>query len=60
LKTLDAVQGHCGKPHEIKPSLGEFEALLAQEEKANAQKTLCEFILKARFRVIWSRDLHAT
>ena len=36
LKTLDAVQGHCGKPREIKPSLREFEALLAQEEKVNA------------------------
>jgi len=36
LKTLDAVQGHCGKPREIKPSLREFEALLAQDEKINA------------------------
>jgi threonine synthase len=36
LKTLDAVQHHCGKPHEIKPSLREFEALLAQVEKVNA------------------------
>jgi threonine synthase len=36
LKTLDAVQGHCGKPREIKPSLREFEALLAYEEKVNA------------------------
>ena len=36
LKTLDAVQGHCGKTREIKPSLREFEALLAQEEKVNA------------------------
>jgi threonine synthase len=33
LKTLDAVQNHVGKPREIKPSLREFEALLAQEEK---------------------------
>ena len=33
LKTLDAVQGHCGRPREIKPSLREFEALLAHEEK---------------------------
>jgi len=32
LKTLDAV----GKPREIKPSLREFEALLAHEEKVNA------------------------
>jgi threonine synthase len=36
LKTLDAVQHHCGKPREIKPSLREFEALLAHEEKVNA------------------------
>ena len=36
LKTLDAVNGYCGKPREIKPSLREFEALLAHEEKVNA------------------------
>ena len=36
LKTLDAVQGHVGKPREIKPSLREFEALLAHEEKVGA------------------------
>ncbi|MDR3456799.1 MAG: threonine synthase [Verrucomicrobiae bacterium] len=36
LKTLDAVNGYCGKAREIKPSLREFEALLAQEEKVNA------------------------
>ena len=36
LKTLDAVNGYCGKPREIKPSLREFEALLTHEEKANA------------------------
>jgi threonine synthase len=30
LKTLDAVNGHVGRPREIKPSLREFEALLAQ------------------------------
>jgi threonine synthase len=36
LKTLDAVQGHVGKPREIKTSLREFEALLAHEEKVNA------------------------
>ena len=36
LKTLDAVENHCGKPREIKPSLREFEALLAQVEKVNA------------------------
>ena len=35
MKTLDAVQNHCGKPREIKPSLREFEALLAHEEKVN-------------------------
>src|SRR5213078_87449 len=27
LKTLDAVNGHVGKPREIKPSLREFEAM---------------------------------
>jgi threonine synthase len=31
LKTLDAVVGHVGQPREIKPSLREFEALLAVE-----------------------------
>ena len=36
LKTLDAVNGYCGKAREIKPSLREFEALLAQAEKVNA------------------------
>ena len=36
LKTLDAVDGHVGKPREIKPSLREFEGLLAQEQKVNA------------------------
>jgi len=36
LKTIDAVQGHAGKPREIKPSLREFEALLAAEEKISA------------------------
>jgi threonine synthase len=36
LKTLDAVAGHVGKPCEIKPSLREFEALLAHEEQVNA------------------------
>ena len=34
LKTLDAVMGHCGAPREIKPSLREFEALLAAESKS--------------------------
>jgi threonine synthase len=33
LKTLDAVEKSVGKPREIKPSLREFEALLAQHEK---------------------------
>ena len=32
----NAVTGHVGKPHEIKPSLREFEAMLANEEKVNA------------------------
>jgi threonine synthase len=32
LKTLDAVNGHAGQPREIKPSLREFEALLAAED----------------------------
>jgi len=36
MKTFDVVQGHVGKPREIKPSLREFEALLAHEEKVNA------------------------
>ena len=36
LKTLDAVAGHVGQPREIKPSLREFEALLAQEETVAA------------------------
>ncbi len=31
LKTLDAVMGHCGHPREIKPSLREFETLLAAQ-----------------------------
>ncbi len=34
LKTLDAVVSHVGKPREIKPSLREFEALLAAENLA--------------------------
>jgi threonine synthase len=32
LKTMDAVNGHVGHPREIKPSLREFEALVANEE----------------------------
>jgi threonine synthase len=31
LKTLDAVESYVGKPREIKPSLREFEALVANE-----------------------------
>src|SRR5881296_2400018 len=34
LKTMDAVNGHVGSPREIKPSLREFEALLASEEES--------------------------
>src|ERR1041385_408347 len=34
LKTLDAVADHVGEPREIKPSLREFESLLATEEAA--------------------------
>jgi threonine synthase len=34
LKTLDALNGTLGHPREIKPSLREFEALVANEEKA--------------------------
>src|SRR5213594_4183420 len=37
LKTLDAVNGHLGKPREIKPSLREFEALLDAETRSTAQ-----------------------
>src|SRR5258706_12017596 len=33
LKTLDAVNGYGGHPREIKPSLREFEALVADEDK---------------------------
>ena len=36
LKTLDAVAGHVGKPREIKPSLREFEAMLANAERVTA------------------------
>ncbi len=36
LKTLDAVVGHVGKTREIKPSLREFEAMLASEDKVGA------------------------
>src|SRR6059036_1825750 len=34
LKTLDAVNGHVGRTRDIKPSLREFEALVANEEKS--------------------------
>jgi threonine synthase len=34
LKTLDAVDGHVGHPREIKPSLREFEALVANEVRS--------------------------
>jgi threonine synthase len=34
LKTLDAVMAHCGQAREIKPSLREFEAMLATEQPA--------------------------
>src|SRR5262245_23775369 len=34
LKTLDAVNGHAGSPREIKPSLREFEGLLAAENQS--------------------------
>lgn len=33
LKTLDAVEGHVGAAREIKPSLREFEALVADDKK---------------------------
>src|SRR6266478_4994152 len=33
LKTMDAVNGHVGSPREIKPSLREFEALVASDER---------------------------
>jgi len=32
LKTLDAVAGHAGQTREIRPSLREFEAVLAQDQ----------------------------
>ncbi len=35
LKTLDALNGTLGHPREIKPSLREFEALVASEPKVN-------------------------
>ena len=36
LKTLDAVVGQVGRTREIKPSLREFEALLAHEDRVTA------------------------
>lgn len=36
MKTFDIVAGHVGKTREIKPSLREFEAMLANEEKVSA------------------------
>ena len=37
LKTLDAVQGHVGKPAEIKPSLREFEQLIESDNKIKSK-----------------------
>src|SRR5438093_4908281 len=37
LKTLDAVNGYAGQPHEIKPSLREIAVLLASHDVAAAQ-----------------------
>ena len=34
-KTLDTVDGSIGEPREIKPSLRDFEALIAEEEKVS-------------------------
>ena len=36
LKTLDAVNGHAGRPREIKPSLREFESILQPHETTAA------------------------
>ena len=36
MKTFAAVNANAGKTREIKPSLREFEAMLASEEKVNA------------------------
>ena len=36
MKTFAAVNQNTGKTREIKPSLREFEAMLATEEKVNA------------------------
>ncbi|MEC9081004.1 MAG: threonine synthase [Verrucomicrobiota bacterium] len=37
LKTLDAVQGHVGKPAGIKPSLREFEQLIEKDGKPKSK-----------------------
>ena len=37
LKTLDAVQGHVGKPAGIKPSLREFEQLMEKDDKVKSK-----------------------
>ena len=37
LKTLDAVQGHVGKPASIKPSLREFEQLMEKDGKVKSK-----------------------
>ncbi len=37
LKTLDAVQGHVGKPAGIKPSLREFEQLMEKDGKVKSK-----------------------
>ena len=36
MKTFEGVSSHAGFTREIKPSLREFEALLAEGEKLNA------------------------
>ena len=36
MKTFEGVSGHAGFTREIKPSLREFESLLAQGEKEDA------------------------
>ena len=45
LKTQEAVDGHCGAPRLIKPSLREFEALIADElDPLPAYKHNCPII----------------
>ena len=36
MKAFAAVNGYVGRPREIKPSLREFEAMMANEENVNA------------------------